>query len=494
LIWGYEVSPGIFLGAFLANSSVGAPGGVALGIAVGNTLEALGGAYGLKRWVHFDNRLERLRDVLGLIGIAAIASTALSATIGVGSAWLGGKITAEGVPTALWTWWLGDMMGDMVVAPFLLTLFAPPPLRLSPRRTIEFVLLLVFLLTVSQITLGSWLYDPSLQDSLIYLIFPLLAWAALRFGPRGAATAVLAVSALAVWSAVRREGPFVQATLNESLLSLQFFMWTAAGTTLVLAAVFQERKRAEEETQKFNLELQRVSRLKSEFASIVAHELKTPLTVITEGIGMVLDGVDGSVNERQQETLALAKDNVDRLGRLINNVLDYEKLESGRMELQLEWTDVTQLTREVFHFMEWIAAQKNIQLHLHLPPGPLRMSCDADKVKEVLINLLDNAMKHTPKGGNIWVRVTAQLDTVSLEVEDTGTGIRKEDQEKIFIIFRQANFAGKVKIPGFGIGLAVCKLLVDLQGGTISVESEPGHGTKFTIQLPRGQAPASSRH
>jgi two-component system sensor histidine kinase ResE len=122
------------------------------------------------------------------------------------------------------------------------------------------------------------------------------------------------------------------------------------------------------------------------------------------------------------------------------------------------------------------------------------MSCDADKVKEVLINLLDNAMKHTPKGGNIWVRVTAQLDTVSLEVEDTGTGIRKEDQEKIFIIFRQANFAGKVKIPGFGIGLAVCKLLVDLQGGTISVESEPGHGTKFTIQLPRGQAPASSRH
>jgi Signal transduction histidine kinase len=484
LLLGKKMWPGIFLGAFSANFSVGEPWGVALGISVGNTLEALLGAYGLKRWVHFENSMERLRDVLGLIGIAAILSTAVSATIGAISAWWGGVLASASLASAWGTWWLGDLMGDLVVAPFFLTVSSTAFQKFSLRKASEFFLLFLSLTVASQIIFGEWFFGGIGPHAFIYLVFPLLIWSALRFGPRGAATAVLLVSGLAIWNTTQGRGPFTQTRLNENLLSLQSFLGVIAGTTLLLAAAFLERKRAEGEAKKANLDLQRLSQLKSEFASIVAHELKTPLTIIKEGIGMVLDGIDGPVNEQQRETLGLARDNVNRLGRLIDNVLDYEKLETGKLEFHFEWTDLRALTQEVFQFMELMGRQKSILWHLDLPQNPVLAYCDPDKIKEILINLIDNGFKHTPRGGEIWIRLIPRQEKWVFEVQDTGLGIRKEDQQKIFQIFRKAPSHGEVKVPGSGIGLAVCKLLVETHQGRISLESELKKGCKFIVEIP----------
>lgn len=488
LIFGYGLWPGIALGAIFANYSVGVPWPVALGIGAGNTLEALLGAFLLNRYIHFHPSLERLRDALGLIGLAAFLSTMVSATVGVGSGWLGGIISFQTFWTAWWTWWLGDMMGSLVFAPFLLAWSSFLSWKVPFRRVGEFLMMILAMVVVTQIAFGVWIFVEKIPHHFIYLVFTVIIWAALRFGPRGASTAVLVVSALAIWDTIQGLGPFVRATLNEGLFSLQFFIGTVASTTLILASVFQERIRAEKEAKKTNIELQRLSELKSEFAGVVAHELKTPLTVIKEGIGMVLDGVDGPVNESQRGTLGLARNNVDRLGRLINNVLTYERLESGKMELEFEKISLNELVQEVFQFMEWAGLQKNLKMHLQTPQETIWACCDSDKIKEVLINLIDNSFKNTPSGGEVRIEMRGGEKEILFQVEDTGIGIPKKDQEEIFKMFRQASAPGTVKIPGAGIGLTVCKLIVELHQGKISVESELGRGTKFTVRIPKGEA------
>ena len=242
VLGGYRLWPGIALGAYLVNVWAGAPLLVAAGMALGNTFEALLGAAFLRRVVRFRPALDRLRDVAGLVG-AALLSTLVSATVGVTSGWLGGVIATDVYGEAWRTWWLGDMNGDLVVAALLLTWSTRPKTILSSRLLLEGAGLL---LTV--VTLGLLVFTRSMATDIIdfsYLIFPVLIWAALRFGPPGASAATAVVSSLAIWGTAHGGGPFVSGTFHENVLALQTFMSIVAGTVLVLAAVVAERKRAE---------------------------------------------------------------------------------------------------------------------------------------------------------------------------------------------------------------------------------------------------------
>ena len=242
VLGGYRLWPGIALGAYLVNVWAGASLLVAAGMALGNTFEALLGAAFLKRVVRFRPALDRLRDVAGLVG-AAVLSTLVSATVGVTSGRLGGVIAPDVYSEAWRTWWLGDMNGDLVVAALLLTWSTRPKTLLSSRLLLECAGLL---LTV--VTLGLLVFARSMATDIIdfsYLIFPVLIWAALRFGPPGASAATAVVSSLTIWGTAHGGGPFVSGTFHENVLALQTFMSIVAGTVLVLAAVVAERKRAE---------------------------------------------------------------------------------------------------------------------------------------------------------------------------------------------------------------------------------------------------------
>ena len=243
---GYRAWPGVALGAFLANASTDVSLATAGGIAVGNTLEAVSGAYLLHRVARLRPSLDRLQDVLGLVGIAAGLSTTVSATIGVTSLCLGGSAPWAAYGSLWWQWWLGDAMGALVVAPVLLTWRTPPLLSRPPQRLLEAGALFGALVAVTQIVFGGWFTAEPANWPLAFTAFPLVIWAALRFGPPGAATASLAVSAFATWGTVRRVGPFLGKTPTESLLVLQIFMSAVAVTALVLAAVITQRRRAEE--------------------------------------------------------------------------------------------------------------------------------------------------------------------------------------------------------------------------------------------------------
>ena len=246
LLWGYRLWPGIALGAFLVNALTAVPLGTAAGIAVGNTLEALSGAYLLHRFVGFQSSFERLRDVFGFVGLGAALSTAVSATIGVASLCLGGAASWSAYGSFWSYWWLGDAMGALLLAPVLLTWVTQPRITWNPWRGIEAAALLLLVGTVTYLAFGGWFPTRLSNFPLAFFVFPFAIWAGVRFDPRVAATVTLVVSAMATWSVVQDTGPFRGETLTENLMLLQSFMSVVAVTGLVLAAVMVQRRREEE--------------------------------------------------------------------------------------------------------------------------------------------------------------------------------------------------------------------------------------------------------
>jgi PAS domain S-box-containing protein len=245
LLFGFRLWPGIFLGAFLVNFQTGAPLLVALGIGIGNTLEALVGVYLLRR-VGFQNSLERLRDVLALIIAAALFSTLVSATIGVTSLWLGGVVSLSAFGGTWLAWWIGDVLGDLIIAPFLLTWLTRAQILFDHWRLKEATVLAVTLAGVGLLAFGNHL--PLARGApIVYMIFIPLIWAALRFGQRGTANANFLISLIAILGTIRGLGPFVTESLSQSLTFLQLFIGVVSVTTMILAAVVTERKRTEKE-------------------------------------------------------------------------------------------------------------------------------------------------------------------------------------------------------------------------------------------------------
>ncbi len=239
VLLGIRYWPGIAIGAFLLNASSGVPPGGAAVIAVGNTLEAVVGTLLLQRVARFRPSLERLQDVFALVLLAATVSTAVSATIGVASLWWSGAISSASVGSLWFVWWSGDAMGVLVFGSLLLTWTATPRFRESPGRAVEALALVVLL-----VGLTTALF--SFPFNYAYAVFPLVCWAALRFGPRGAATATTLVTSLTVWYTLHGRGPFVAATPTENLALLQTFVALLAVTALVLAAVVTERTTAQQ--------------------------------------------------------------------------------------------------------------------------------------------------------------------------------------------------------------------------------------------------------
>lgn len=223
---------------------------------------------------------------------------------------------------------------------------------------------------------------------------------------------------------------------------------------------------------------------KTRFISVVSHELRTPLTVIKEGIAAVLDGSAGAVNGLQKDFLETAKRNVDRLGRFINDVLDFQKLDSGHMEYHFTAQNIHLLIQEVVRGVEPVAAGKHLTIETDLTPGELVLKFDADHMAQALMNLLGNAVKFTDKG-KITVKSEVTDGGGKITVMDTGMGIKSEDFPKLFQVFSQL-YSEKYRKPGSsGIGLMITKKIIEQHGGKIWVESEYGQGSRFVFWLPQ---------
>ena len=248
LIFGYRMWPGISLGVLIGSLLTGAPFSLAFGLTIGNTVEALTAVYLLKKVVAFHIEIDRIQDVVGLL-LFALGCTTIGASIGTITLMLTGN-GAWQTFLAIWvTWWIGDLLGALVVAPVLLTWISLPSERINKRSSIEAGILLVLLAIVTWFVFSSQPLSGVFHQAMIYVIFPFVIWAALRFGQRGATIAIFLISGIAIWGTSQGMGPFSLESKNDSLVLLQTFMAVVALTGLILAAATLERRKATDSLQ-----------------------------------------------------------------------------------------------------------------------------------------------------------------------------------------------------------------------------------------------------
>jgi signal transduction histidine kinase len=231
-------------------------------------------------------------------------------------------------------------------------------------------------------------------------------------------------------------------------------------------------------------ELMSALKVKDDFVASVSHELRTPLTSIMGFLDLVLDE-DDSVDPEVREQLEVVKRNSERLLGLVSDLLSTAQTDGGRLKVHVRTFDVTALVHQAVLEMSPRATASDIDLQHHLP-GPLPMQADPTRVRQMVDNLLSNALKYTPTGGTVVVRLEERGHEVAFVVRDTGIGISPADLERLFTRFFRARDAEARAIQGIGLGLAITKSIVESHDGRIEVDSEGGRGSTFTVLLPRG--------
>lgn len=225
-------------------------------------------------------------------------------------------------------------------------------------------------------------------------------------------------------------------------------------------------------------------RLKSEFASTVSHELRTPLTAIHGNVALLLSEKPGTLTEDQREFLTLTQISVQRLTELITEMLDLSKLESAGLQMAREPVECGPLAQELVRTMAEQARARSITLSLMAPEGLPTVLGDRDRIAQVLMNLISNALKYTPTEGKVIVRLSAEQAQLVVRVSDTGIGLTSEDRTQLFAKFFRADNSTTRRVGGTGLGLVISKAIVEKLGGTIWVESTPGIGSTFAFTLP----------
>jgi PAS domain S-box-containing protein len=230
--------------------------------------------------------------------------------------------------------------------------------------------------------------------------------------------------------------------------------------------------------------LREVEKLKSEFLASMSHELRTPLNSIIGFADVLLEGLDGELNDRMEQDVRLIRDSGDHLRNLIGDILDMSKIEAGKMELRYEEIEIHQMAQDIIATATPLAQEKGLRLHLNLADDLFNIHADRTRMRQILWNIMGNAIKFTPKGG-ITVTMQTQDDNLLVSVRDTGIGIMPENIPIVFEQFRQVDGSLNRTAEGTGLGMPITKKLVELHGGEIWVESVFGVGTTFWFTLPR---------
>jgi PAS domain S-box-containing protein len=579
---------------------------VALGIGAGNTLEALLGAYALSRIPGFRRSLDRLQDVIGLVLLAGAASTAVSASIGIASLLLGGVITPDRTGATWRAWWLGDAIGDLIVAPLILTWNLAPDAQVPRGRLGEQGVLGVLLVAASL-----FIFDHTSQG-MPSLLLPLLVWAATRFDERGAARAAFVVAAVAVWATARGHGPFARGAIPEGLFSLQVFLGLTAATFLVLGAVMSERRRADaqrrqaeevirESEERYRMLTEAVDQMmwindaggrttyvnrkveelfgpidlsrgslatqvlhpddrepalrereralaagepyrmeyrarmrdgqyrwmlarvvpvrdarggivswigaaadvhdlktaeeelrrakdvavaadlaKDQFLAALSHELRTPLTPVL-AISSVLEK-DLALPPAARHQVQIVRRNAEIEARLIDDLLDLTRIAKGKLRLEVETVELAGALDDVVEICRREAAAKGLTIEREGVERGKFVDADPARLRQILWNIVKNAIKFTPPGGRIHLRASEPASgRIAIEVSDNGVGIDPSQIERIFLPFEQVGQRG----GGLGLGLAISSALVQAHGGMLTAASGGlGRGATFQVELP----------
>ncbi|MFB8790308.1 MAG: MASE1 domain-containing protein [Potamolinea sp.] len=544
LLLGYHLCPGVFLGGCMAHF-LGAKLTVTsifsgLFIGTGNAVGIVLAAYLIQRRsvnqtlvrprllpLGEDSKkalgyqpFNQVQDVFSFVLLAALLSPIADASISVTALCVFGKAPWSDYGWIWWTWWLSEVVGIIVFTPVVLTWSqaVKKPWKQFRKRLAEAAILIFLTIAITRISFGG-------GYPVIYMVIPLLVWAAFRFGQRATTLLVVIISVISIVGTVQGFGPFARTSQNESLLLLQSFVGVIALTTLILSAVISENEQAKTRLKQANIELQHLDKLKNEFLANTSHELRTPLNGIIGIAESLVDGATGELSQATRTNLNLIVSSGRRLSSLVNDILDFSKLRHKNLELQLKPVDIRAITNVVLTLNQPLAKSKNLRLINAIAEDSLSAQADENRLQQILYNLIGNAIKFTHSGT---VEVSAKLvesglannlensaltslqnpfvgaglannlensaitslqnpPLLAITVSDTGIGIPADKFESIFESFEQAEGSTSREYGGTGLGLAVTKQLIELHGGQISVQSKLGEGSKFTFTLPVNQ-------
>ena len=497
LLWGLRLWPGVFLGAFVVNLTTQGSVWTALGIASGNTLEAWVAAWLLNVLAGGSTAFERAYRIFRFVGLGAILSPVISATLGCTSLCLGNLAHWSQFGSIWLTWWLGDSVSILVLTPLFVVWKTHGWGGLRAGQMPEWVALhLVAIVVGGVVFLGLSPFGVS-HHSMEYLTLPPLLWAAFRLGTRGALSASALMCGIALWGTLHGAGPFTTLDPNYSLLLLQSFMGTITLTSLVLAAVVSERQQAEGALRESQARLARHARVlegtvvertkklsqsNSEleaFCYSLSHDMRAPLRAIQSFTQIVLEERGDRIGAPGTDYLRKVISASERLDRLIQDVLAISRL--SRQEIQLEPVALEELVRAIIQERpEWQPPKAEIRIE-----GPLLpVRAHVASLTQCLTNLLGNAVKFVPAGVVPMVRILTESlgEWVRLWVVDNGIGIEPGEQARIFEMFNRLH--SEKQYEGTGIGLAIVRKAMERMGGQVGVESQPGAGSRFWLQLP----------
>jgi signal transduction histidine kinase len=467
LIIGPQALPAIFLGELLVTLSLHDPWYLTFGASCGAVVEAYLGYTLLKRF-DFNRSFSRLQDVITLVFQAAGLSTFVAAFCGVGPLIID-RMPLEKLENSFFLWWVGDALGIILMTPFLLSLSNSSPweiLKITTRKAECF-----FLLVLTVLVSYSVFSNPA---PIVYVLFPLVIWACLRFSKLISSLQIILISVIAMWFGGKGMGPFVSAESSlQSLVWLQLFVGSIAVTALLISVAVMAEKASEE---------------KSRFVANINHEIRTPLGAIVGFTDLAEDSLNSP--EDLREYLHYVKRNARHLQDLINEVLDLSKIESGSLIIEMQPNLLESLLTDIAATLKMRADEKKIDFSIvQKTELPIQITTDSMRLKQILLNVAGNAIKFT-ETGSVRIEISAVPShgspvQLTFRVVDTGIGILPQDTSKLFSPFVQAEASTTRRYGGTGLGLVISKRLAEALGGQLVLEeTHLKRGSTFTLIIP----------
>lgn len=486
LTQGVKIWPGVFLAAFFANFLNGAPLIPALGIATGNTLEPIVGAY-LCAGPLKDFSIEKFEHVKRFLLCSVLLSTAVSASVGVASLSTANLIPPGQHGLTWFQWWVGDAIGILTYAPLLLVCWELEWKNSQLwKRPIEKILLTLSLMAANFLVFTG-AFGPGITKHLKGpFVFPFLLWAVIRFGMPGAVFTSFLTSMFAIVATSLGHGPFGGLPPNDQALQLGIFITVVTMIQLVIASVVVDREKSKVRLAQTNAELSSALATRDLFFSIASHELKTPLTSLRLQLELLAKKLSNQTLQTQEpeeldKSIRISLRQVDSLTTLVDDLMDVASIRSGHFSLNPGLTDLAEVTEEIVARLAAQVAAANIRIELKLErkvTGPW----DRRRMEQVLINLIGNAVKYAP-GSVVRIEVTGTKAAARLVFHDSGPGIPRDVQSRVFERFERLK--ADLHTPGLGLGLFIVKSIVLAHKGSVHLESNEGRGTSFVVILPR---------
>jgi signal transduction histidine kinase/CheY-like chemotaxis protein len=489
MVAGYRYWPSVFIGATLTNFIVAE--NILLGsiIGIGNTLEALLAVALIRRFTPMEKLFDGIRTTIIFIVSATFIApipSALAGAIGM----LAFDIIEPGhMRSVMGIWWLGDAMGALTLTPAIYLIgqhlhrkenhYIDHFNAASPERVIivsASILLSIIL----------YVFPGNITANLSYLPFLMVLWGALRLPQVYALLLSMIVSIIAISGTLAQLPTQSPPAVIDSLIYLYLFLATQTGTVLLVGALARDREKITEQLVEAQQTAEAASAQKSLFLTNISHEIRTPLNGIIGVTGIMLPDVQ---TDRQREHLRIIQNSADSLLSLLNDLLDHARIEAGKLRIQKQTFYLPRLLNDVTGLFESQAEAKGLYLRATISNDlPQYVVSDDSRIRQVLINVIGNALKFTDRGGvsvNICRAAHSNSpDHVMISVEDTGIGIAREAQNRIFDAFTQADNSTSRLYGGSGLGLTISKQLAEQLGGSITLTSSPGVGTRIDLTLP----------